>query len=183
MIILASASEGRKELFSKAFGEGFICRPMDIPEESYYHLPIKEMVQLLARRKAEACAALHPDGCIFAFDTMVECEGTILGKPADRTEAKEMLSRLSGKEQSVWTGYAFACGGHFAEGAEEAVLVLNLRPAEIENYIHRHPVTKYAGAYAIQKSDTKAQLLRGSFDVVVGACMDRAQEFYKKYKR
>lgn len=183
MIILASASEGRKELFSKAFGADFICRPMDIPEETYYHLPIREMVQILARRKAEACAALHPNDCVFAFDTMVECAGAILGKPADRNEAKEMLTRLSGKEQSVWTGYAFACGGHFIEGAEEAVLVLSLSPGEIEDYVRKYPVTKYAGAYAIQKSDTKAQLLRGSFDVVVGACMDRAKEFYKKHNR
>lgn len=177
-LILASASEGRKELFLREFGPDFLCRPMDIPEEQAYHLPVQEMVRVLAEQKAKACAALYPEACVFAFDTMVECGGAVLGKPSGLNEARAMLAALSGKEQSVWTGYAFACGGRLESGADEAVLVLSLSPEEIEAYIHKHPVTKYAGSYALQKTDTKARLLRGSYEVVVGACMARARAFY-----
>lgn len=179
-IVLASASEGRKELFYQAFGNDIIISPMDILEEEHYSMPVKDMVCFLAQKKAQACALLYPEDYVFAFDTMVECQGKVLGKPSSKKEAEEMLKELSGKRQSVWTGYAFFYKNKTSYGVEEAQLILKLSPEEIKAYAAKHPVTKYAGAYALQKSDTKAQMIKGNFDVVVGACMNKVLSFVRE---
>ena len=179
-IVLASASEGRKELFLSHFGEDFIIQPMDIAEEELYHLPVREMVEALAQQKARACAQKYPQDVVFAFDTMVECGGEVLGKPENIDDARKMLRRLTQKEQNVWTGYSFKYKEIEQSGVEKATLILDLSNEEIENYIVTHPVTKFAGAYAIQKKDTRCHLISGTMDVIIGACMEQAVAFYQK---
>ncbi|MGL5255263.1 MAG: Maf family protein [Brevinema sp.] len=179
-IVLASASEGRRELFSAQFRDDFIVQPMDIVEEESYHLPVNEMVEVLSQRKSSACALIYPDDIVFAFDTMVECEGKVLGKPQNRDEAREMLHQLTQKPQTVWTGFSFQYKDKKQSGVEKASLILDLTKEEIESYISNHPVTKFAGAYAVQKEDTRWHLISGSIDVVIGACMQQASCFYQQ---
>ena len=153
---------------------------MDIAEEELYHLPVSEMVEVLAQQKACACTQLYPQDVVFAFDTMVECDGEVLGKPENIDEARKMLQKLTKKEQNVWTGYSFKYKEIEQSGVEKATLILDLTNEEIENYVVTHPVTKFAGAYAIQKKDMRCQLISGTMDVVIGACMDQAMDFYQK---
>ncbi|MGL5720843.1 MAG: Maf family protein [Brevinema sp.] len=179
-VVLASASEGRKELFLAHFGGEIITQPMDIAEEECYHLPVNQMVEVLAQQKARACAQKYPQDIVFAFDTMVECDKKVLGKPETLDEAREMLLKLTQKEQNVWTGYSFKYKNTEKSGVEKATLILDLSPEEIESYIVTHPVTKFAGAYAVQKEDTRWHLISGTMDVVVGACMAQAEDFYQQ---
>ncbi|MGL4389070.1 MAG: Maf family protein [Brevinema sp.] len=167
-ILLASGSEGRKELFSQHFEE-FSVIISGCEEKDLEHLPSKEMVQALAERKASFVAKDHWNDFVCAFDTMVECQQQTLGKPNNIEEARTMLSFLSGKEQIVWTGYAISYQGKIHSGVDHSVLILEISPEAIEDYILTHPVTKFAGAYAIQKKDTNILIRFGSIDTIIGA--------------
>ncbi len=63
------------------------------------------LVKRLALRKARAVAA-HTPGLVLGADTIVVCEGRILGKPGTKAEARRMLAFLSGKCHYVYTGVA-----------------------------------------------------------------------------
>lgn len=47
---------------------------------------------MLAERKADTALLAYPDACVCGFDTVVECQDTILGKPSDLQHAREMLA-------------------------------------------------------------------------------------------
>ena len=98
--------------------------------------------------------------------------GAILGKPADADDAKRMLTSLSGKSHTVYTGVALRCD---SLGAEESfvsateVTFYNLKEATIDRYIARGDPMDKAGAYGIQ--DTSAcfvEKIYGCYNNVVG---------------
>ncbi|MFN3659988.1 MAG: Maf family protein [Brevinematales bacterium] len=181
-IILASASIGRKMLFEQTV-QDFVIEVSDINEEKFFHENPRELPRILAEAKAQAISRRFPDDYVFAFDTIVLCEDKILGKPKDKEEAKAFLQFLSGKRQSVISGYAFVHKNkHIAEsGSEETILSFaQLSEEFIEHYVNTHPVTRFAGGYAIQNNDEFIHIEKGSFDVIVGAPMDKVIAFLKK---
>ncbi|MGL4394305.1 MAG: Maf family protein [Brevinema sp.] len=178
-IILASGSEGRRELFEREFEE-FEVIVSGCEEDDLLHLPPKEMVQALAERKAQSISKDRPHDFVCAFDTMVECEGQVLGKPVDLDDARKMFEHLNNKEQIVWTGYAIAHEGELFSGVDHAVLVLQMDQTDIDHYIQTHPVTRFAGGYAIQKKDTNVIVTSGSMDTIIGAPMHLVIDFINK---
>lgn len=181
-IILASGSEGRKELFNQYFGQNFSVHVTGVDEDDLSNLSPCQMVEKLAQRKANAIAPHFFNDFVCAFDTTVECQNKILGKPSTNKEAKEMLLFLHQKKQTVWTGYAFVYKEKCKYGVEKSELILSMTEEEIKSYIKNHPVTKFAGAYAIQKQDTNIKILSGSIDTIIGAPMNIVIEFIKAHK-
>ncbi len=175
-IILASGSEGRRELFQEAFGENFKVYISNVVEDFESTDP-KTLVHHLAKQKADETFLHYPEDFVFAFDTVVSCQNQILGKPSTIDEARQMLHFLRQKPQIVWTGYAIYYKDIRVNDAVSSELILSLTDEEIEDYISTHPVTKFAGAYAIQKIDNKIQILSGSMDIIVGAPMNIVRDF------
>lgn len=114
-IVLASASPRRKELLEQIGLEFEICPAMG--EEVITAGSVDGAVLELSRQKAEEVAAgilsyneIHPelvtpqDILVIGADTVVACDGNILGKPRDEADAAHMLSMLSGHTHSVYTG-------------------------------------------------------------------------------
>ncbi len=181
-VILASASIGRRMLFEQTL-RAFTIEVSHVDEEQFSHENPQLLPQILAEAKAREVAKRYPDDYVFAFDTLVLCEGKLVGKPKDKEEAKAFLRFLSGKRQSVLSGYAFAHKGKniFTSGVEETVLSFaELSDEFINHYVETHPVTKFAGGYAIQNDDQFIHIEQGSFDVIVGAPMERVIEFLKQ---
>ena len=89
MLILASASPRRKELLEN-LGYKFECLVADTDETLEKGIDGYNAVYELAYRKAKTVAAIKPDGVILASDTVVFCDGEILGKPNDRADAENM---------------------------------------------------------------------------------------------
>ena len=181
-IILASESEGRKELFAQHFGTGFKTCPSKFLEDDFFHLAPEQMVRELAQQKSATIAPLFPDDFVCAFDTTVACENKNLGKPNNLEEAFLMLQFLNQKKQVVWTGYSIEYKGIKKSGVTCAELILSITDEEITRYINTHPVTKFAGAYAIQKQDANIVILSGSMDTIIGAPMDIVLEFIKAHQ-
>ncbi len=106
-LILASGSPRRREILTMA-GYRFTVLSPDA-DESAPGLSPEALVQELSRRKAAAAAALVGSGhVIIAADTVVALDEKILGKPRDAVQAAEMLSMLSGRTHTVYTGFTIS---------------------------------------------------------------------------
>src|SRR5215471_5572273 len=106
-LILASSSPRRKQLLTDA-GYKFTVIPPSEAAESILDgdagLPAEELVAKLAVQKAEDVARRTERGIVIACDTVAECQGEILGKPAGRADARRMLRLLRGQEHRVYSG-------------------------------------------------------------------------------
>ena len=104
-LILASRSPRRRELLQQAGYQFEVCAPAETAEGGLCsgESPA-DLVARLAYQKAADVAGRVSEGWILGCDTVVECDGQILGKPADRQHARQMLGTLSGRLHRVLTG-------------------------------------------------------------------------------
>ena len=148
-LILASASPRRRELLS-LFGIPFTIRVADIDETMDPGKSPFEEVGRVSRAKALAVPAEKED-IVIAADTIVVCEGRVLGKPHDEAEAKAMLRLLSGRDHQVMTGCTVAAHGMCHTFTEVTDLHFRqLSEKEIERYVASGEPMDKAGAYGIQ---------------------------------
>lgn len=151
-LILASASPRRRELLDRA-GLAHVVAPAEVTEHEDPDSCPDAMVRHNARLKALAVSENHPHDLVLAADTTVALGDTVLNKPADLTEARAMLHRLSGRTHTVYTGVTLSIA---SEGFEETHVVTcgvtfrTLDDDTITRYFALvNPLDK-AGAYGIQ---------------------------------
>ena len=148
-LILASASPRRKELLEK-FGFPFVIRAADIEETMDPGKPPYDEVGRVSRLKAMATPR-DPGDIVIAADTIVVCEGTVLGKPRDEEDAKAMLRLLSGRDHQVMTGCTVVRGEKCETFTEVTDLHFRvLREKEIARYVESGEPMDKAGSYGIQ---------------------------------
>ena len=148
-LILASASPRRKELLA-LFGIPFVIRVADIDETMDPEKPPFDEVGRVSRQKAMAVEAGAED-VVIAADTIVVCEGKVLGKPKTEEEAKGMLSLLSGRDHQVMTGVTVRRGSESETFTEVTHLHFRaLSSREISRYVASGEPMDKAGAYGIQ---------------------------------
>lgn len=152
-IILASNSPRRRELLGMIVPEFAIALSRDIDETFDTSLAAHRVPEHLSRIKSEAYADLATgNNLVITADTVVICEGTILGKPHDAAEARAMLELLSGRAHHVVTGVTMRTekGVHsFSETTN--VHFGRLTGRDITEYIERYRPFDKAGAYGIQE--------------------------------
>ena len=107
-LILASASPRRKEILRK-INLTFDIVPSGVDEDYTNGLNPPQMAEQWALEKARSVSSPHPDKDVIGADTIVVLDDTILGKPTDADDAKRMLTTLSGKIHTVYTGVALRC--------------------------------------------------------------------------
>lgn len=170
-IVLASASPRRSELLESA-GISFRVVPADINEDP---LPGEEPVDhvlRLAEGKARAASDRTEGRFFLGADTIVLCDGEIMGKPKDHADAQRMLRKLSGVPHEVVTGFAIydrERNDALVEAVRTKVYFKQLRDEEIDAYIATGCPFDKAGGYAIQGG--AAHMVRkidGSYTNVVG---------------
>ncbi len=171
-LTLASNSSRRKELLSGINVEYTIKTLPDIDESYPCMLPQDEVAEFLARKKAEAyLPEIGSDELLITADTIVLLNGEILGKPTDKTEAKQMLRKLSGQRHCVITGVCLtACRKQKSFSDTTFVTFRELSDEEIDYYVEKyHPLDK-AGAYGIQEwiGYVAVQHIEGSYFNVMG---------------
>ncbi len=170
-IVLASASPRRVELLESA-GIAFTVSPADIAEELRPGEGGVDHARRLAREKALHVAADSAGRFFIGADTVVLCDGEIMGKPRDAADAERMLRKLSGIPHEVVTGFAVYDKGRdglIVDSVVTRVYFKELRPEEIAAYIATGCPFDKAGAYAIQGG--AAHMVRkidGSYSNVVG---------------
>lgn len=167
-LILASQSPRRRELLG-LFKIPFTVRCADIDETMDSAKCPYDEVARVSRAKAEAIYR-GEDDVVIAADTIVVCDGQVLGKPADEEDALRMLTLLSGRDHQVMTGMTVLRGQTVLSCTE--VTDIHFRPLtqqEILSYIRTGEPMDKAGAYGIQGGAALfAQRLVGDYYNVVG---------------
>jgi septum formation protein len=149
-LVLASESPRRRELLKLLCSE-FEVVSSRVPEASKPNEDPREMVQRLAKAKAEAVQSLRSNATIIGADTVVVCDGVVLGKPDSEEGARDMLIRLSGKAHEVLTGLCVLDERQCHLGVSETKVRFSpLSAQEIEDYLKTGEPFDKAGAYAIQ---------------------------------
>jgi septum formation protein len=185
-IVLASASPRRRALLEAA-GFSFDTRPADVDETLESGTPAEIGALMLAARKARATAKAlaASDVWVLAADTVVALDhpsgDRLLGKPADSSEARAMLTALSGTRHRVVTG---VCALRTLDGVEATgfertfVTMRTLGAEEIAAYVNSGEWRDKAGGYAIQENADRfvTALEEGGFDNVVGLPVALARE-------
>src|SRR6202162_1563724 len=139
-LILASASPRRRELLTQA-GYRYEVQPSSIPESRRPGEDAIRFATRLAREKAEEIFARHQPSItplmVLGADTVVVCDGEVMGKPADAADATRMLLLLSGRTHQVVTGVAVVWDVGSAEVASEMtqVTMRTLSPQEVADYV------------------------------------------------
>ena len=148
-VILASQSPRRRELLGLT-GLDFIIRVADIDETMDPGKPPFDEVSRVSRLKAQAVAR-KPGDVVIAADTIVVCEGQVLGKPRNEEDAFRILSLLSGRSHEVMTGMTVLRGDEIVTHTEVTKIHFRpLHPEEIRAYIATGEPMDKAGAYGIQ---------------------------------
>jgi septum formation protein len=151
-IILASGSPRRAHLMS-VLGFPFTVRESGVEEIIDEKLAPEEIARGLALRKASTVASQLSSGIVIGADTIVVLDGKILGKPASKEEAVDMLSALSGKTHTVFTGFALVDAESkksYISFERTEVTFRALRRDEIDRYVASGSPMDKAGAYGIQ---------------------------------
>ncbi len=167
-LILASASPQRSRLLEQ-LGLKFTAIAADIDETPRDGETPSVLVTRLARTKAEAIAARHPQAVLIGADTLVVCNDRVFGKPAGAAAAQSMLTALSGTTHRVVSGVSVC-----AEGVVKTRLCVSqvtmraIEPAEISAYCRSGEPRGKAGAYAIQgRGALFIKHLEGSYSAVM----------------
>ena len=188
--ILASQSPRRKQLLEWAeLSFEIIVKSTDelFPEG----LSMEEIPIHIARQKAFAVKEyiqtayhqVYAKKPILAADTVVVLEGKIIGKPADRNQAIEILSSLSGKTHRVITGVVIlqeAAEIAFSDITEVEFNAISLE--QIEYYVDQYEPYDKAGAYAIQEwiGVIGIKSVKGDFYNVMGLPINRVVQALQK---
>jgi len=150
-IILASTSPRRRELMER-MGLDFVVRTAPHDETlNPFNSPADEVARLSMLKAKAVYPHCNDEDIIVAADTIVVCDGLMMGKPHSESEAFSMLRRLSGRDHQVMTGLTVLGGGR----TENLTVTTTLRfralsDQEIRNYIATGEPMDKAGGYGIQ---------------------------------
>ena len=178
-LILASQSPRRRELMG-LFQRPFTVCVADIDETMDPQGDPAQEVARVSARKADAIQA-SPHDIVIAADTIVVCQGQILGKPRDEAQAFQMLRLLSGKTHQVMTGLTVRRGDHHITHTEITDIRFRaLSDREITDYIATKDPMDKAGSYGIQSGAALfVEGIAGDYYNVVGLPVCRLGQILK----
>ena len=177
-LILASSSPLRRELLSQG-GYRFTVIPPNEAAEDQTSLDQSEspseLVSRLACQKAKDVAMRIDRGIIIGCDTVAECQGQILGKPANREDALWMLDVLRGREHHVYSGLCLwerPGDKHHVEVDVTRLVMDRISDQQLGEYLATDQWKGKAGAFGYQDGLDWVHVVEGSESNVVGLPME-----------
>jgi len=169
-LLLASRSPQRRAILEQ------LGIPFDVVEPRYDEVPppeladATEVVREHAQGKARSVAAGAGERPVLGVDTEVVLQGRIFGKPADASEAEQMLEELSGRTHVVMSGLCLITPGwEVVEHEGTRVTFRELTPRDLAAYLETCEWDGRAGAYAIQgRGAALVKCIDGDYLNVVG---------------
>ena len=176
-LILASASPRRRQLLADCGIQFTLAEKFECDETFPATMPCCEVAQHISALKSNAYPnPLSEKDILLTADTVVIAENKILGKPANRAEAVEMLTLLSGRKHTVITGVTIRTATHtHSFSVESSVYFRALTSEEMDYYIDTYKPFDKAGAYGIQEwiGYIAIEGIEGSFFNVMGLPVQR----------
>ena len=187
MIVLASASPRRKDILTE-LGITFTVVCADTDEYSTQTSP-RLFTEELAAKKGMAVyqkllrtygAEEASSAIIISADTVVCCDGKILGKPRDNGDAERMIKAISGREHTVVSGIAITVNGRTKTASDvTSVCVDDIPDQKIKEYVSTGESLDKAGAYAIQgRFSAWIKSINGCYFNVVGLPINCLNKLY-----
>jgi septum formation protein len=185
-LILASGSPRRKMLLRQAGYEFAVVVPSDAAECGMCSNETPpELVARLAYQKAQDVAQRFDQGLVLACDTVVECLGQTLGKPANPEHARQMLTLLRGRTHHVYSGVCLWRRPDDQTLVEVAVTRLRMddvSDAALEEYLESGLWEGKAGAFGYQDRLGWLHLEEGGESNVVGLPLELVQEMIAAFE-
>lgn len=182
-IILASQSPRRSELL-KGLDIDFRIEVIDVDESYPAGMMGVEIPMYLAEKKANAYRSIMQDNTLLiTADTIVWHEGRVMNKPANEAEARQMLTKLSGKTHQVITGVCISSlRKRRVFHVISEVRFARLTDAEIDYYLDNYKPYDKAGSYGVQEwiGFVGVEHINGSYFNVMGLPVQR---LYNELKR
>jgi septum formation protein len=197
-LILASQSPRRAQLLRDAGYQFIVIAPDDEAEAlAEKNREPEQLVVELALRKAEnvvhklqnvpvPAARNEPANkqqIVLAADTIAFCQGQVLGKPVDRTDARSMLRHLSGQLHLVLTGvclWEVAAGRHIEHLEVTELRMDKVSEQQLENFLDGNGWQGKAGAFGYQDGLDWVQIVDGLASNVVGLPVERLPEWLRE---
>ena len=179
-LILASQSPRRKELLG-LLNIPFTIQVSQADETMDPRQDPAVSVAEVSRRKALALCAPETS-VVIAADTIVVCDGEILGKPKDQQDAVRMLNMLSGRSHQVMTGMTLLHKGKACSHTEITEVVFRpLDDQEIRRYVASGDPMDKAGSYGIQSGGALfVETIHGDYYNVMGLPICRLTQILKE---
>ena len=168
--VLASASAARRKLLIEAGIQPFVF-PSNFDEDQVTIRDPQQLVQVLARGKAEAVAPQFPSALVLGCDSVLAVNGVIYGKPESKVEAIARWQEMRGGTGELYTGYALIAPGRqpLVNYRMTRVFFANISNEEIEAYIATGEPMHCAGAFATDgKGSMFVEKIEGCHTNVVG---------------
>lgn len=177
-IILASASEIRADLLRRA-GLEFDVIPGRIDEQAVRESHLAEggaprdLADLLAEMKALKVSDRHPGALVIGADQILECEGRIFGKPANRAEGAEHLRFLSNRTHQLLSAAVVCQNGRplWRHVGQVSMTMHPLSEDFIDGYLTRtwDEVRHSVGCYQIEAEGVRLfSRIKGDFFHILG---------------
>jgi septum formation protein len=170
-LLLASTSPRRKELLALLQVPFEVVDPK-FDERIHAEIPPESQAWTFALGKAQSCARQHAGSLLLGSDTLIAVGETILGKPADRAQAKAMLRRLRGRDHRIYTAVALYDPARNLQDVAVDIVQVWMKPfsdADLEAYLESGEWHGKAGAYSIQgKGGSFIERIEGDFTAAVG---------------
>ena len=168
-LLLASTSPQRRVTLDQLGIPYEVLAPTYVEEDP----PKANAVRLVrehARGKARSVAAQAGDRPVLGVDTAVSLGGRIFGKPANATEAEQMLEELAGETHVVVSGLCLITPAwELVEHDSTRVTFRELTPREIAHHLTHGEWEGRAGGYAIQgRGAALVEEIEGDYLNVVG---------------
>ncbi len=150
-LILGSTSPFRRELLCR-LGIPFTVEAPHVDESALFHETPKELSMRLARLKAEAVKANHPEAIVIGSDQVCDFDGKAIGKPGNFERAFEQLKSMSGKKAHFYTALCVIDteGRETLDVSETTLTFRNLTDEAITNYLKREEPYSCAASAKIE---------------------------------
>ncbi len=162
-------------------GYRFEVVPSDVDESAFEGSTAspREHAEALALAKAQSVARRYPDALVIGADTIVDCNGQIIGKPAGAEDAEQITRKLFRAPHKVITGLALVRLCDNTQVVRSDVTIVyprKMTEAQIAKHIAGGSWQGKAGAYAIQETgDEFVDHIEGSLTNVMGLPMELLQ--------
>ena len=191
-IVLASKSKVRKEILDKHKIASSVF-PSNVDEEIVKESMLKEnaspeiISKNLAELKANKVSLLNQDNLVLGADSVIDLEGELISKPADRNDAMKILKKLNNKKHHLISSVCISKNGSMIWNyTDKASLIMkNMTDNDLTKYLSKiSDEALYAyNVYQIEGEGRNLFIsIDGDEDTIMGLPIKKIKIYLNNYK-